>query len=185
MVFEVRYEQKLYLISLGETKWNENKSFLLSGLVAIKARQKIFMFPDFRPGENIRRYFYPHPGFFFFGPPRSGIGTYEFTLIRPFVRPSVGYFQISESFHRFVLVSCTKLQHNKRTEVTFSEFHKNHVFAILGQKLSKIAYFGLKNVHFDQFLQIRLQDFANFSYRNYIYVLILELSSECSGENLF
>ena len=25
---------------------------------------------------------------FIFGPPRSGIGTYEFTLVRPFVRPS-------------------------------------------------------------------------------------------------
>ena len=39
-----------------------------------------------------------HKKYKLFGPPRSGIGTYEFTLVRPFVRP----FVISRSQNAFI-----------------------------------------------------------------------------------
>ena len=48
--------------------------------------------------------------------------------VRSSVRSSVRTFFISKSVHRIVLVFCTKLQHNKRTEVTFSLFPKKISF---------------------------------------------------------
>ena len=69
----------------------------------------------------------------------------------PFVRP----VWISESVHRFVLASCTKLQDNKGTEVTFSDFSKKTCFRHSGAKTVKNSPFWPKNGHFDQCLQIR------------------------------